>query len=371
MSVEGGLAAIADLRELCEVVREGAPLRIAGAGTWLDAGRPVDAERVVDLAGWRGIVAYTPGDLTLTARAGTTLGEIATATAAEGQWLALDPHGSDAGTIGATVACAACGPLSHAYGRPRDLVLGVEVVTGTGAVVRGGGQVVKNVAGFDLTRLHTGAWGTLGVITEVTVRLHARPEVDTTVAIPLEATGDAVRAALERLAAAPIAPIALEVVNAALARRLGLDTPAGAVLVRLAGTARSVVAQRERVADGLAVPTDTWRALRAADANSPVVYRLSDLPTQLGALWDIVNRPGGMVHATPGRGVVRAIAMSGDGLPAFNASGTLIGERLPAAAWTALASRVTPEQRVRDRLGRDLRAVFDPGRVLNPGICGT
>ena len=101
------------------------------------------------------------GDLTLTARAGTTLANIARATAAEGQWLALDPHGSASGTLGATIATASAGPLAHAFGTPRDNVLGIEAVTGTGEIVRAGGRVVKNVAGFDLTRLFTGAWGTL------------------------------------------------------------------------------------------------------------------------------------------------------------------------------------------------------------------
>ena len=135
-----------------------------------------------------GITEYVPGDLTLTARAGTTLGEIRDATAAHGQWLALDPYGADEGTIGATIATASAGPLSTFFGGPRDLVLGVEFVTGDGVVARGGGRVVKNVAGFDLTRLITGSWGTLGVVTEVTLRLHARPRGDETFALRRRAT---------------------------------------------------------------------------------------------------------------------------------------------------------------------------------------
>ena len=99
-------------------------------------------------------------------------------TSAEGQWLALDPFGARTGTLGATIATGSSGPLAHAFGTPRDNVLGLEVVTGTGDIVRAGGRVVKNVAGFDLTRLFTGAWGTLAVITEATVRLRARPERD-------------------------------------------------------------------------------------------------------------------------------------------------------------------------------------------------
>src|SRR5262249_12974640 len=155
-------------------------LRIAGAGTWLDAGRPVESSEQLSLAAHAGITEYTPGDLTLTARAGTTLREVHDAVAPHGQWLALDPFGADDGTIGATIATASAGPLATRFGTPRDLTLGLEFVSGRGAIVRGGGRVVKNVAGFDLTRLLTGSWGTLGVITEATVRLHARPETDVT-----------------------------------------------------------------------------------------------------------------------------------------------------------------------------------------------
>ncbi|HWH52295.1 MAG TPA: FAD-binding protein, partial [Gemmatimonadaceae bacterium] len=142
-----------------------APLRIAGRGLWLDAGRPVHATDTLSTRELAGITQYVPGDLTITARAGTTLDEIRQATAAHGQWLALDPFGSDDGTIGATLATASAGPLSTFFGGPRDLALGVEFVTGDGVLARGGGRVVKNVAGFDLTRLMTGSWGTLAVIT--------------------------------------------------------------------------------------------------------------------------------------------------------------------------------------------------------------
>src|SRR5688500_1008999 len=167
------------------------PLRIGGRGTWLRAGHPVQATRILDVSGLSGITEYVPGDLTLTARAGTTLAEIADATAAHGQWLPLDPFGDRHGTLGATLATASAGPLGGSLGLPRDLTVGVSFVTGTGNIVRGGGRVVKNVAGFDLVRLTIGAWGTLGVITEATVRLRARPEVDETFVLELPTARDA------------------------------------------------------------------------------------------------------------------------------------------------------------------------------------
>lgn len=336
-------------------------MRVVGAGTWLDAGRPVEAGRVVDLGTMSGLVEYTPGDLTLTARAGTTLADIAAATESKGQWLALDPYGTDAGTIGATIATASAGPLAHAFGRPRDLVLGLEVITGTGAIVHGGGRVVKNVAGFDLTRAMTGSWGTLGIVTKVTVRLHALPAVDETFVIPVGRAWRDSAPVLERLATAPIAPMALQLVNRALARSLDLGCDESAILIRIAGNARSAKAQRAALGPAIEFPSDVWRGLRAADGGGASVFRCSDLPTRVGVIWDAVSRGDVMVDASPRRGIVRCIGS--DRLP--DGIGTVIGERLPAAVWQALGPGPAS-----DVLSRDLRAAFDPGRVLNPGIFG-
>lgn len=159
-----------------------APLRIVGAGTWLHGGGPWADATPLPVGELRGVVEYTPGDLVVTAHAGTTLAELSAITAEHGQMLALTPYGAAHATVGAMVATASPSPLAFGDYTVRDLVLGLEVVTGTGDITRTGGRVVKNVAGFDLVRLHTGAYGTLGVITEVSLRLHARPAVDEYVA---------------------------------------------------------------------------------------------------------------------------------------------------------------------------------------------
>ncbi|MGI8766972.1 MAG: FAD-binding oxidoreductase [Gemmatimonadaceae bacterium] len=164
--------------EIAEVIRDavdaGDSLRLVGRGTWLDAGSPVTATRRLVLADDSGVVAYTPGDLTITVRAGSTIGEISDTLRSHDQWLALDPAGGPDGSIGATVATCSYGPSAALFGTPRDQVLGMTVVTGSGDVIKPGGRVVKNVAGFDLTRLMIGAWGTLGVITQVTLRVRSR-----------------------------------------------------------------------------------------------------------------------------------------------------------------------------------------------------
>jgi len=352
--------AMTSVESIRDAVREagatGRGLRVSGAGTWLDAGRPVAAHAPISTCTLRGIVEYEPGDLTLTARAGTTLAEIAETTAAERQWLALDPAGSPSGTIGATVATASAGPLSHAFGLPRDVVLGVEVVTGDGQLVRGGGRVVKNVAGFDLARLFVGSWGTLGVITEVTVRLRALPDVDETVTLPA--------AALAAVGRAPVLPIALELITGPLAARLGLGADP-LLLVRLAGNAESVATQRRALGDDVrAVPGDVWSALRAAEPAGAPVWRASTRPTLFDSLWGVLP-PDAVAHATPRRGVVRCLGVDPSVMLALRDHATIIGERLPADAWRALGAGPAA-----DPLSVGIRKRFDPVSLLNPGILG-
>jgi glycolate oxidase FAD binding subunit len=154
-------------------------VRATGSGTWLFGG-PIAShhERTTLVRPHSGVVDYTPGDLVITVHAGTTLQELAAITGEHGQMLAIAPYGAPQATIGAVVATATAAPLAYDDLAVRDLVLGVTLVTGTGEVVRAGGKVVKNVAGFDLVRLNVGAFGTIGVLTEVSVRLHAKPIMD-------------------------------------------------------------------------------------------------------------------------------------------------------------------------------------------------
>ena len=378
--------AVEAIRERVEAAATaGAPLRVVGSGTWLDAGQPVDAAEELSTRDLRGVVEYVPGDLTLTARAGTSLAEIRAVTAPEQQWLALDPFGSDDGTIGATVATGSWGPLATFFGAPRDLVLGLEIVTGTGSVVRGGGRVVKNVAGFDLTRLVTGSWGTLGVITEVTVRLHARPEADRTVVIGLTDGSAGVQRIGDALRTLPFRAYACELLNDAFARSLGVADQT-TVLVRLAGNGEAVAAQRaslERLGDTRDAANDVWNRLRHAEPRDAIVFRCSRRRSHLAEIWQHVATvssacPGTLVHATPERGVVRCMVPTvGGGMATehvkralgADANITSVGERMPAELWGGVAP--TPADPARQRLWRGIQQAFDPGRVLNPGILGS
>jgi glycolate oxidase FAD binding subunit len=365
-----------------DAARSRTTLRVAGRGTWLDAGRPVQASDTLSTRDLAGVIEYVPGDLTLTALAGTTLGELRAATAVNNQWLALDPCGSDEGTIGATVATGSAGPLVTSFGRSRDLVLGLEFVTGAGVVARGGGRVVKNVAGFDLVRLFTGSWGTLGVVTEVTVRLHARPAADESIAVTLgeRATPapERVRQLLRRL---PFVPYACEVVNDALARHLGVGSDVTA-LIRMGGNRESVDAQRAamgELGDIRAIDPAVWSALRSSESAAANVLRLSRLPSEIGSAWSdalmlaAAAGAGAFVHATPSRGVVRCILPRSDAAARGRLREALsppttskrIGERLEADLWDLVA-----QPQSSDAIASRIRSTFDPHAILNPGILG-
>ena len=368
------------------VVRESnatrTPLRISGRSKWMTAGRPVKADKTLSLREDAGVVSYVPGDLTLTVRAGTTLSEIERITGEHDQWLPLDPYGSSDGTIGATIATASAGPLASNFGLPRDLLLGLEFVNGRGDVVRGGGKVVKNVAGFDLSRLLTGSWGTLGIVTEVTLRLYARPQADRTFFISLRGTREQT-IALAQATHTSLSPYALQFIGVSAARALGLGEHA-VCLIRLGGNDAVVTAQLNglsQIARAEEVEPRIWNALRELDGNADTVVRISTMPVRVvGASPEILadDFPHIYTSIDPRRGVMRisvsanlkdsevtGIEMPG-GFPADGgASSEVIFEKLPADVWANVSPTV-----VADPLSRGIRKAYDPNSILNPGILG-
>ncbi len=358
------------------------PLRIAGRSHWSDAGRPTTATRIASLAAHAGIVDYVPGDLTITVKSGTTLREIEHATRANGQWFPLDPFGSSDGTIGATIATGSYGPLAHSFGRVRDLVLGIEFVTGDATLVRGGGRVVKNVAGFDLVRLVTGSWGTIGIVTEATLRLYSHPPRPVTVSMTVPEGGAALAQRIASLVEAPVTPLALELVSARIASRAGLPAKP-AFLIEIGGNDASVMAQLvslSRLGGMTELTHGVWQSFRDIEDSSPgerpIVMRLSGLPASVAGIWSalsvaIANIDGAALHATPSLGVVRCVLPPDTpleeiaGIAGAAAGVTVIFERLPSAMWAALSPTV-----VSDRLSQRIMKAFDPHRILNPGILG-
>lgn len=359
------------------------PLRISGRGSWLDAGRPVRADTALSLAEDSGVVSYVPGDLTLTVRAGTTLSEISDITGERDQWLPLDPYGSPDGTIGATLATASAGPLASSFGTPRDMLLGLEFVNGRGETVRAGGKVVKNVAGFDLSRLLTGSWGTLGVITEATLRLYARPQVDRSFVIELGGPDKQIASIVRAIVTSPLAPYALLLLNASAARSIGLgEKPV--CLIRFGGNDAVVRAQVNALAQ-LARPqeleTEIWLGVRQLDGNAHSTIRISNLPQR------VVAHAARMLHddipfirmsIDPRRGIIRIVVDSDGtgelqnppddvqlGIDTGAESSEVICEKLPPDVWAQASPSV-----VADGLSRGIKNAYDPHNVLNPGILG-
>lgn len=373
-----GASVMKDL--VLDAMNAGTALRISGKSTWIDAGRPVSAERIASLSAHSGVVDYRPGDLTITVRSGTTLGELETITAANNQWLPLDPYGSRDGTIGATIATGSFGPLAHAFGRTRDLVLGLEFVTGDGKVARGGGKVVKNVAGFDLVRLMTGSWGTLSVITEATLRLYSLPSQPITLSLGASDGVTALSQRINSILAAPGIPFAVELIDSNTAELIGLSNKQQ-ILVKLGGNAAAVAAQRaamEALGGARQVDATAWDRLRTIEDlvgadQPPMVMRISTLPQNLPQVWSAISSQFDFVamHATPSLGIMRCIVPSNmdlsivEGIVSTARDATVIFERLPRDAWSRFSPTVTD-----DRLSQRIKKAFDPANVLNPGILG-
>ncbi len=378
-SAAGAIIDASTTEHVQEAVRDAAArgdaLRVVGAGTWLHAGRPVRAASSLAVRSLAGIVEYVPGDLTITAWAGTSLEELDRVTAEHGQWLALDPFGVRESTLGATVATGSFGPLAASFGTPRDVVLGLQCVTGDGEIVHGGARVVKHVAGYDLVRLMTGAWGTLGVLTMLTLRLRARAPVDATYAVTVAAP---LREWLTAYRAASISPLATELLDGATAAALGAGNQTTA-LVRVSGNDEAVAAQEKALAELGAirsVSSHAWAALARRDPSRPsVALRLSHRSARMADVWESATAiardvPDAFVHATLERGIARVV------LPQIGDADLLsrlrqpsecarVFEVLPASLWPEVAPSAAS-----DPLSQRVRAAFDPERRLNPGILG-
>lgn len=271
-----------DLASAREALLQGAgPLAITGAGTatdWAGTLRPVEA--LLDTTGLSGVLAHNPGDMTVAVLAGTPLRSLQEILAGHGQRVALDAARMARGaTVGGLVATADAGPSALVYGSLRDLVIGATVVLADGTVSRSGSHVIKNVAGYDLTKLMHGSHGAFGLLVEVILRLHPVPRAVATVAAdcPLEAAGRLCRAVLESAAE----PVAVEWCN-------------GRLLVRLEGTEGGVGPRAERLASlvGAVVLTeadaeDAWRrhaAVVDAREDGAAVLRLGVAPSRLPGL---------------------------------------------------------------------------------------
>lgn len=352
------------------------PLSIRGGGTRgaQTAGDPLS------LSGLSGISLYEPGALTLVAAAGTPLHEIDTALAAENQRLAFEPMDhrgllghSGAPTIGGVVAANVSGPRRVQTGACRDHLLGVRFVDGAGTVIKNGGRVMKNVTGYDLVKLMAGSWGTLGVLTEVSLKVLPRAETQATV---LLRGGDATQA-VQAMSAALGSPF--EVTGAAF------DPGAEggpATLIRIEGFTDSVAYRAERLEtllsrfgpiehSGTADESDRlWSDIRD-------VRRFAD---RTGDVWRVSVRPSeapALIARLAASGVL--LDWGGGLIWALTPQGTNLRARLGAFSGHATLVRAQPQDRTRlgmfhpqdpalEQISAGLRARFDPRGLFNPGL---
>ena len=192
-------ASIAEVQAAVRVAPPGLRILARGRGTKPPLSTPPDGSVALDISGLSGIIEYEPGEFTFTALAGTAIAEIDAALAEHGQFLPFDPPLVEAGaTLGGTVAAGLSGPGRYRYGGVRDFILGVRYVDGAGEVVRTGGKVVKNAAGFDISKLMVGSLGSLGVLVELSFKVFPKPEAYATLRVSHPTLDDAL-ATLHRL----------------------------------------------------------------------------------------------------------------------------------------------------------------------------
>jgi glycolate oxidase FAD binding subunit len=385
----------------------GVPVIPWGGGTQMSRGTPPrDGALVVGLRRLGRVVEHEPGDLTATAEAGITVEALQATLGRRRQWLPLDPPAPGESTLGGVLAANAAGPRRQGYGTARDLVIGIRVVAADGRLVRAGGKVVKNVAGYDLVKLYIGSHGTLGIIVDATLKLRPQPEAEGGCWARFPTLDAAARAAAD-LAGSELGPVALTLLDAraaeafAGASRLPAET-GPALLIAFDGLARAVTWQADEAARRLRAaaartvamldPAGTARALEAVReprrllASPGAIATAGVLPTEVGsylAAADGTARAAGfevaaVAHA--GHGVVTLLLGHAEApRPASLTAAVLAEWRTAARArgghlvveWAPLGVREAcpvwdPPGRGLD-LMRGLKARLDPQGVLNPG----
>jgi glycolate oxidase FAD binding subunit len=384
--------------EIASVVQQaataGVPIMPWGGGTAAAVGAPAArAGLVLGLKRLNRLMEHEPGDLTATAQAGLTLDALQTALRARGQWLSLDPPDAARATIGGVIAANASGPRRHLYGTVRDLLIGVTVVTADGSVVRGGGKVVKNVAGYDLPKLFIGSYGTLGIVVDATFKLRPLPDEERLIAVAFDRHKDCA-AAVRAVLAADLIPNALEILDAAAGAPLGLG--AVTLVVGFDGLHEQVEDQATALAslvaplggrDVTTLAAAAWPRLTAAarDAfESPAaVMSLSVLPTLAAETMEHgaeAARRRGLTSAWSAHAGVGAVtgALAADREAATVAAVLTEWRALARAAggqatlaWAPLAVKsqipVWDDAGPAGRIMQRIKAQLDPNNVLNPG----
>ena len=399
---------VRDAKDVEEVVRAAIaneqPLEIIGHGSKRSIGHAMATNAVLDVSALNAVTSYEPNELIVTLQAGAPLADVLSLIDAKNQQFAFEPVNTApllgtpaSGTIGGMIAAGLAGPRRIRAGGARDHLLGAHAVSGFGDSFKTGGKVVKNVTGYDLCKLLAGSWGTLAVMTEVTLKVMPKPESERTLVLRgLDdvAANRAMTAALgspfDVSAAAHVPPSTLRASVAGLDR---IGSPREAVtLVRLEGILASAAHRAGSLAKTLesfgkvemledAASADAWRAVRDVApfaAGGPLgawpVWRIVCPPASGGALGQSLAREsGGEVVYDWGGGLIWAALP-----PKPDAQATLVRQRVNSAGGHAMLLRATDDMRGKvdvfhpqdagvAALGERVRQSFDPKRVLNRG----
>ena len=389
-SVESVAAVLALARD------EGLAVVPRGSGSALElGGSPSRVDLVLDLAGLNAVLDYNADDLTVTVQAGMSLGQLnVTVLGARRQWLPLDPPGWASRTLGGLAATNASGPLRLRYGTLRDLLLGVRFVQADGVVTWGGARVVKSVTGYDIPKLMVGALGTLGVLVELTLRLHPRPDVEGTWLVSFSSL-ERLQAGLAAVLASTLQPSRLEFLDQAALRALGLGGGPLALAVSFGSVPEAVREQGAQLSEltggaggrASAVDEEVWAALDRGGLPAPggIALQVASLPGGLAETVTAIERSAEalsgqasvVVTGSAALGLFRVLVTGGD-VPSAAAmiealrralsemGGHVIIQRGPAS----LRQRVDPWGPLDPAvlaLMRETKATFDPTGVLNPG----
>lgn len=343
--------------EIAETIRAAArdtPLQIVGAGTKSFYGRATRGQPLC-VAPHRGILTHEPTELVITARAGTPLREIEAALADSNQMLGFEPpYFGEAATLGGTIACGFSGPRRPYTGAARDFVLGARIANGKGEILSFGGQVMKNVAGYDISRLMVGALGTLGVLLDISLKVLPRPESEITLVFNASAAE-----AIERMNAWAAIPLPLS------AMCHWKDT----LYVRLSGSEEAVRGARPQLGgDEDPNGASFWRALREHELD----FFADDTP-----LWRLSVPPASAPLALPGSwvldwgGAQRWLKTGARPTDVWEAAARVGGHATLFRGGDRAGEVFHPLARPLAQLHSRLKRALDPAAVLNPGRYST
>ncbi len=389
----------AGVEELSRLLRLASEERLAvvprGRGGRMELGNlPARVDLVIDLSRFSELGEYEPDDLTVTVQSGMTLQSLAARLASRRQFLPLDPLMEAYRTVGGVIATNDSGPLRFCYGTARDLVLGARFVQADGTVSWGGARVVKSVTGYDIPKLLVGSLGSLGVLVELTLRLHPLPEAEEHWLVSFtsaERAGEFLSVVLD----SSLQPSRLELLNGEALAELGLPPSPAAVAVTVGSvveavgsqvTALEAVARRSGADRHTSVAPGFWRELdRLLSAEGGVLLKIATLPARVADRLSLITRLAASLGLR-----ARVVAEAGNGVLRNRLDGSLPAEEWEQRVIVPLREQVASEggsvvveaapRALKERLDvwgpvdpgalaimKRLKAEFDPRGILNPG----